>query len=226
MANFHDFDFEIKAIKDNGTFEGYGACFNNIDGHGEIIAAGSFSQSLQNHRQKGTWPAMLWQHRPDEPIGVYTDMAEDSKGLHVTGHLAMKTAKGAEAFEFLKIRAVSGLSIGFRTKAESRDTKTGGRIITEVDLFECSLVTFPANDSARVQSVKSIESIRHAEEVLRDSGFSRAEAVAFISRVKSLKQSDSVPDNKMGQLLAALTSRSIFAPKQPTFTKASHASRY
>lgn len=215
MANFHDFDFEVKAIKDNGTFEGYGACFNNIDGHGEIIAAGSFSQSLQNHRQKGTMPAMLWQHQPENPVGVFSDMHEDSKGLHVTGHLAMKTAKGAEAFEFLKIRAVSGLSIGFRTKAESRDTKTGGRIITEVDLFECSLVTFPANDSARVQSVKSIETIRDAETYLRRLGISRVESATFISRIKSLNQSqrdaDIESDNKLKALFAALKNRCIFA---------------
>lgn len=211
MANFHDFDFEIKAIKDNGTFEGYGACFNNLDGHGEIIAAGSFSQSLQNHRQKGTMPAMLWQHQQDNPVGVFTDMREDSKGLHVVGQLAMKTAKGAEAFEFLKIRAVTGLSVGFCTKAETRDKKTGTRIINEVDLHEVSIVTFPANSEARIQTVKSISTIRDAESYLRDAGMSRVESATFLSRIKSLEQRDSVPDSKLEALIDALKLRNIFA---------------
>ena len=138
-------------------------------------------------------------------------MVEDSKGLKLSGQLALKTARGSEAWELLKLGAVTGLSIGFTTKADSIDRKTGIRTLTKVDLWECSLVTFPALDVARVQSVKSIESIKQCEELLRDSGFSRAEAVAFISRVKSLKQSDSVPDSKLEALIDALKLRNIFA---------------
>ena len=215
MANFHDFDFEVKAVRDTGVFEGYGSCFNNIDGHGEIVATGAFTQSLQNHRQKGTMPAMLWQHQQDNPVGVFTAMAEDSKGLHVVGQLAMQTVKGAETFQFLKIRAVTGLSVGFCTKAETRDKKTGTRIINEVDLHEVSIVTFPANSEARIQTVKSISTIRDAESYLRDAGMSRVESATFLSRIKSLNQSqrdaDNESDNKLKALFAALKNRCIFA---------------
>jgi HK97 family phage prohead protease len=204
-----DFRFEIKAIREDGTFDGYGSVFNVKDLHSEIVAPGAFTESLQNHKSAGTMPAMLWQHRADEPIGIYTAMGEDGKGLKLSGQLALKTARGSEAYEFLKIGAVSGLSIGFTTKQDTIDRKTGIRTLNKVDLWECSLVTFPANDIARVQSVKSIETIREAEDVLRDSGFSRAEAVAFIGRIKSLNQRDAETD-KLKALFVALESRNIF----------------
>ncbi len=78
-----------------------------------------------------------------------------------------------------------------------------------MDIWECSLVTFPANDSARVQGVKNIElieSIRDAEKYLRDAGFSRSEAVALLSRIKSLGQRDADGDD-MKRLVEALNKR-------------------
>jgi len=189
-----DFAFNVKEISENGTFTGYGSVFGVVDSYGEIVASGAFASSLNAHKAKGTMPAMLWQHRSDEPMGVYTSMQEDSVGLLISGQIAMKTQRGAEAYELMKMGAISGLSIGFVPRQETRDKVTGITTLTAVDLWETSLVTFPANDSARVQSVKSIElitDIRSAEKFLRDAGFSRSESMAFISRVKSLSQSDS-----------------------------------
>jgi len=132
-------------------------------------------------------------------MGAYTSMEEDSVGLKVTGRIAMKTQRGAEAYELLKMGAISGLSIGFIPRKESIDKATRITTLEKVDLWETSLVTFPANDAARVQGVKNIEQIedlRSVEQYLRDSGLSRREALAVISKVKSLSQSDSVDDMK------------------------------
>lgn len=192
-----DFGFEIKNISDDGTFSGYGSVFNVQDSYDDIIVPGAFAESLAAHKEKGTLPALLWQHRSGEPVGVYTGMEEDSVGLKVDGQLALKTARGAEAHELLKMKAITGLSIGFMTREDSYDRLTGIRTLKKLDLWEVSLVTFPANESARIQSVKSIEEVatlRDAEKYLRESGMSRAEAVAFLSRVKCLGQSDSDGD--------------------------------
>ena len=193
--NTKDFCFELKSISESGTFEGYGSVFGVKDSYSEIVAPGAFAETLEKHKTAGTMPALLWQHRSGEPIGVYTSMSEDSIGLKVSGQLAIKTSRGAEAYELLKMGAISGLSIGFTPREDSYDKLTGITTLKKVDLWETSLVTFPANDAARVQGVKSIEEIenlRDAEHRLRDSGMSRAEAVTFISRIKSLLgQSDS-----------------------------------
>lgn len=201
--------FELKSLKDDGSFEGYGSVFGVKDSYDDIVAPGAFADSLAAHKSAGTLPALLWQHRSGEPIGIYTDMSEDSIGLKVAGQLALKTARGAEAYELLKMKAISGLSIGFATREDSYDRVTGIRTLKRVDLWEVSLVTFPANDAARIQGVKSIETIetlRDAEQFLRDSGMSRVEAVAFVSRVKSLGQSDSDGD-EMQQITEALKRR-------------------
>lgn len=209
MHKIRDFGFELKAINDDGTFEGYGSVFGVKDSYDEIVEQGAFAESLAAHKSKGTMPALLWQHRSGEPIGVYTDMEEDSIGLKVSGRLALKTARGAEAYELLKMKAISGLSIGFMTREDAYDKVTRIRTLKKVDLWEVSLVTFPANDASRVQGVKNIEaieSIRDAERYLRDAGLSRSEAVAIVSRIKSLGQRDADGD-ELKRLMDALTKR-------------------
>jgi HK97 family phage prohead protease len=201
MRDYLDLAFEIKSVKDDGTFSGYGSVFGVVDSYQEIVAPGAFTESLQSRM-----PSLLWQHRSGEPIGVWPSVKEDNIGLQVEGKLALKTARGAEAYELLKMGAISGLSIGFMTREDSYDKLTGIRTLKKVDLWEVSLVTFPANDSARVSQVKSIESIQTyaaAEAHLRESGgFSKREAVAIVARIKSLQgRSDS---DELGELTALI----------------------
>ena len=206
-----DFAFELKSLQSDGVFEGYGSVFGVKDSYDEIVAAGAFAESLATHKSQGTLPALLWQHRSGEPVGVYTGMHEDNIGLKVSGQLALKTVRGSEAYELLKMKAISGLSIGFATREDSYDRVTGIRTLKKVDLYEVSLVTFPANDTARVQGVKNIEVIedlKSAEQYLREVGMSRTEAKAFIARVKSLGPRDAGED-EMQSLIAALKQRKV-----------------
>ena len=206
MEKTLDFDFSLKALSDSGTFAGYGSVFNVKDAYDEIVAPGAFAESLAMQKAAGRMPALLWQHRSDEPIGVYTAMAEDDRGLKVEGKIALATARGAEAHALLKMGAISGLSIGFRTVEDSFDRASGVLMLKKLNLYEVSLVTFPANDAARVQGVKTIEgisTIRDAEKYLRDAGFSRREAVAFIARVKGFSQSES-SDSAMQEIIEAI----------------------
>ncbi len=92
------------------------------------------------------------------PIGVWTDMSEDDKGLKLTGQLAVKTRRGSEAYELLKMKprpALNGLSIGFRAKdyALHKVGSPARRTLKEIELMEVSLVTFPADQYARVFGV-------------------------------------------------------------------------
>ena len=202
-----DVPFKIKAVSEDGLFSGYGSVFGVIDSYKEVVAPGAFSESLSQRT-----PALLWQHRSGEPIGVYSALREVQTGLYVEGKLALKTARGAEAYELLKMGAISGLSIGFITREDSYDRVTDVRTLKKVDLWEVSLVTFPANDAARVSGVKSIDtiaSLADAESYLRDAGgLSRREATAFVSRIKSLHGRGD-PD-ELGELLALANLRGVF----------------
>ena len=203
---------EQRAIGDDGTIEGYGSVFNVVDDWGDIMAPGSFTATLAAHRAAGTMPAMLWQHRDAEPIGVWTDMVEDSKGLRVKGRLVLESPRGKEAHALLKAGALNGLSIGFIASKWSWDTSTDVRTLQEVDLWEVSPVTFPANGLARVDSVKSTpNTIRDAERALRDAGLSAEQAKATLALVKRSVQAEREADQDVQramraaqQLLAAL----------------------
>lgn len=180
---------EIKKVSDAGEFEGHGSVFNVVDSYGDTVAPGAFKRTLDEHAAAGTLPAMLWQHDSAQPIGVYTEMKEDAAGLFVRGTLLTDTPMGKTAHTLLKAKALRGLSIGFITRSAERDEATGRRTVKDVDLWEVSLVTFPANRSAGVESVKNtagrIETLRDLENALRDAGHSRAEAKAAIARVRS-----------------------------------------
>ncbi len=205
-----DFQCELKANGDTGTFEGYGSIFNITDRGGDIVVPGAFTETLAAQKAAGRLPAMLWQHRQAEPIGVYTSMEEDAVGLKVKGQLALKTARGAEAYELMKMGALSGMSIGYRSRDDSYDRVTGVRSLKKVDLVELSLVTFPMNDASRVSAVKAIEELDSLSEIerhLRDvCGLSKSESTALVSRVKSvISRSDSGEgDMSLAELAAVL----------------------
>lgn len=211
-----DFSCELKANGDTGTFEGYGSIFNITDKGGDIVIPGAFADTLASQKAAGRMPAMLWQHRQAEPIGVYTSMEEDAVGLKVKGQLALKTARGAEAYELMKMGALSGMSIGYRSRDDSYDRVTGVRSLKKLDLVELSLVTFPMNDASRVSAVKAIEELDSLSEIerhLRDvCGMSKSEALAMVSRVKSvISRSDSGEGDSLGSDWAAsLKARAVF----------------
>jgi uncharacterized protein len=173
--------YEIKraTVQADGTFTGYASTFDGpADAYGDTIARGAFTKSLAKHKAEGTAPAMLWQHHPDEPIGTWLSFTEDAAGLAVTGKLATGTTKGAEAHDLLKQKAITGLSIGFVIPKGGATNGPKGRRLTELELWEVSLVTFPANTAARVIEVRSIKEF---EAHLRDSGFPKAAALKLAS---------------------------------------------
>ena len=180
-----NYPLEIKEFTEEGKFSGYGAVFDNVDDWGDVIKKGAFKASIKNKM-----PVMLWQHSSREPIGIFEKVFEDSEGLWVEGKLLLDIEKAKEAYILLKNKAIQGLSIGYiPTSWEwKKQNDIQVRILKEVDLWEVSLVTFPANPKALVGDVKSIQSVRDVENVLREAGFSRTEAKAVIAACKSSTQ--------------------------------------
>lgn len=206
-----DVAFEIKSEEineENGTFQGYGSIFGNKDLGNDIIVEGAFAKSIGRKGAKSV--KLLYQHKSDEPIGVFDEIIEDKRGLKVKGRLAMGTQRGREVHELMKMGALDGLSIGYRVdpKGVEYDDKGKIRYIKSVDLMEISAVTFPMNPKARVEAVKGTDrSVREWETFLRDEGnLSRNEAKAAASAVsKALEQRDAVKE-ETPKVLEALTS--------------------
>lgn len=175
-----------------GTFSGYGAVFGNRDTYGDVIAKGAFAESLRDWSKLGRLPPMLLQHGgvlgPAEdltPVGIWDRMAEDDVGLMVEGRLiAIGTDKGKYLLEGMREGALDGLSIGYIPREIAYGQKPGdpARTLKKIELREVSIVTFPANEQARIASVKGgIESPRDLEDALRGLGFSSGEAKRIVA---------------------------------------------
>lgn len=175
------FDAQFKALSENdeyGEFEGYGSVFGEVDFYNEVVLKGAFEKSIKKKN-----PVMLWQHRMDTPIGKYTEVREDDRGLYVKGQINLKTQKGVEAYSLLKQEAISGMSIGYYPIVDEYDRDKEIRYLKEVDLLEISIVTFPANEQSNVVMVRSLpQSIKEFERFLRDAGYSRNMSKAIASK--------------------------------------------
>lgn len=191
---------EIKELTDNGTFEGYGSVFNNVDGGGDLILPGAFSESLAARPARKV--KMLWQHDTHQPIGHYTEAFEDAKGLYVKGVLNQEVAKAREVLAMLREGEVDGLSIGYRVTHDEIDRSLGIRRIIKCDLFEVSVVTFPMNPESTVRNVKGgAPTKRELEQLLmRDAGLSALQAKALLASgynampARDARQSDDDPE--------------------------------
>jgi uncharacterized protein len=184
-----DFDLSINSVADGGGFTGYGSVFGVVDSYQEVVAAGAFAESLNDLRAKGRPVPVLWQHRGDTPIGIWDTLVEDDRGLKGEGTLLIAdVAQAREAHALMKAKAVSGLSIGYWVRESSFDEKTGIRTLTKLDLVEISLVTFPANDDARIDAVKmklahgGLPTLPEFEGLLREAGFSKTQAAVVANR--------------------------------------------
>ncbi len=127
---------------------GYASVFDVPDSGGDVVRKGAFARAAG-----GTVP-LLWQHDAAHPIGTVDLVREDDRGLRVTATLAdTRTARDAAAL--VKAKALTGLSFGYRVKASA--PIAGHRHLTDLDLLEVSLVTFPMQRLARVVAVSPEE---------------------------------------------------------------------
>jgi len=97
---------------------------------------------------------MLWTHDQSEVIGVWDQITQTDQGVEVKGRLFLgDIPKASEVLTMIRAKAVTGLSIGFKT-LDAKRTKTGREII-KADLLEISIVAVPAHPAAQITSLKS-----------------------------------------------------------------------
>ncbi|HEY0270766.1 MAG TPA: HK97 family phage prohead protease [Sphingomonas sp.] len=133
-------------------FAGYAALFDRVDRGGDLIRKGAFARAVAAG-PRGL--PLLWQHEAGRPIGRIERIAEDRRGLRVIARLTPGAPHVAEAAALLRDGAVGGLSFGYRVRA--KQDRPNGRELTDLDLVEVSLVTFPMQPGARVHALSEEE---------------------------------------------------------------------
>jgi HK97 family phage prohead protease len=179
---------DIGRVALDGTFSGYASVYDKVDLGNDIVRPGAFAASLK--RRDPSQIRMLFQHNADEPVGTWEAVEDTPRGLRVRGRIATSVTKGREVLELMRAGAIDGLSIGFRTIRSRQDPVTRARLILEADLWEISIVTFPMQEEARIESVKASAqataatgpSIREIERwLVRDAGLTRKQARLFVA---------------------------------------------
>lgn len=188
-----------------GTFEGYASVFGGVDSYGDTILPGAYKATLKKRER----PIMLrWNHY-GPVIGKWLEIREDEKGLYVKGELTQGHSVAEDVYASMKHGAVDGMSIGYRVKKATEYPEENRRELKEIELVEISVVESPADNAARVAGVKSAineaESLKEIEAVLRDAGgFSRADATALVSRIKTLTHGEREAKEKTSDETAAI----------------------
>jgi len=139
---------------EEGTFVGLASVFGSkVDAWTPtVIEPGAFRKTLLENSSR---VKLLWQHNPDEPIGIPTQLYETDAGLVVHGKIS-NTQRGREAIMLMKDGVIDELSIGFDPiKWEIEDIGDGKtmRHLKEVRLWEISPVTFAADPMAKIEAV-------------------------------------------------------------------------
>lgn len=166
-----------------GRFSGYASLYGVVDLSRDRVERGAFARSLREKGAAGI--RMLFQHDPAEPIGRWTAIREDERGLFVEGILAPGVQKAREVLELILAGAIDGLSIGFRTVRAVPEARSRVRRILEADLWEISVVTFPMLPGARIGEVK-----RAAQEVATDGMVRQLRAATNIINRQTIQRKD------------------------------------
>jgi hypothetical protein len=194
---------DLKADDETRTVEGFASVFNTEDSYRDIVVPGAFTRTLKENGR----PAMLWQHDTRQVIGTWDELEETPKSLRVKGTI-LDTTLGTDVYKIVRAKAVTGMSIGYGTKKYEIDEKKGTRRLLDVDLFEVSLVTFPANDKAQITRVKAApRTIRELEEYLREGGFSQKDATTVALHGYKALTTRGEPDEEVTAQLAAAETR-------------------
>jgi len=169
-------------------FSGLASTFGGEpDAYGDIVMHGAFTETLQKGGRNKRGIAMLYQHDSAKPIGRWEKLVETELGLHVEGRLNLEKQMCKDILSDLKFGSIGGMSIGFNCQEDDMEVKNGVRYLKKINLWEISLVTFPANVDATVSLVKSIQSAkttRDLEAILRDANIPISAAKYIANQMK------------------------------------------
>ena len=159
-------NFETREDGENPVIEGYFSVFNTTYDMGfdmsESVAPGAFTKSLSNDVRA------LINHDTTLVLGrtsAHTlELREDSHGLWGKIAINPKDSDAMNLYERVKRGDVSQCSFGFNIVSENTDIREDGSVhwtITEADLHEVSVCTFPAYEdtavSARAHDLEEIK---------------------------------------------------------------------
>lgn len=179
-----DSSFKVKSVGDDTNsivISGYASTVSK-DRAGDVVLATAWEKdtALGNYLKN---PIVLFGHNHAEPIGKMVDYSLDEYGLQVDIEVFDVDPR---VYKLVKGGALSTFSIGFRLKDYKFDEHSDTFLITELELFEISIVSVPCNQDCTFELAKSMRTDGSYEEL-------RKEAIAEIDKTKNVADSVTNP---------------------------------
>ena len=150
---------ELKAA-DNGIIEGYFSTYDKTpDSYGDIIDPGAFTKTFEKREESGHPFPLCFNHDFSAVIGAVDSVKDTEKGPFITAHF-LDTDQAQDVRKMLQSGAIYQFSFAYDilgARQPDEEEKAAGvmNVLTEVEVFEISVVTVPANQNAVVTEVKS-----------------------------------------------------------------------
>ena len=208
-------DCDIKFAASEGRFSGYASVFGNLDSKNDIIMPGAYDEVLKSGDAVPVYVNHGWL-RGELPIGSWSGLKQDSRGLFGDAGLIMQMPSAVNAYWAMKSGLVTGLSVAIIPDHRTSERKADGtRVIHNIKMMkEISIVNDPANESSRVVSVKfreemdSVRDIKDFENFLRDAGgFSKGAAQVLTAKAKELFGLRDADENDEAKQMAEILER-------------------
>ena len=154
---------EFKAVDDESRIIAGLASTKFEDRMEEIIEPSAYKKSLRSFVKNGV---ILAFHDSRRPVGTPVEASITDVGLHLKVKIGEGTQETEEAWQNIKQKMIKAFSVGFRTlkskwvevKAAAEEVPRKIRVITDLELYEVSIVTIPANRQSLFSVSKSLNS--------------------------------------------------------------------
>lgn len=192
-GKLEELEINLSDDKKTGIIKGYASVYDNLNCFGYYISKGAYASVLKDNHSA---PKMFFNHDSmGVPVGRWTALKEDKKGLYVEGELTLGVSAAKDIYEALKAGTIDGLSVGIRIGDYEEDDAGNWKVLSIERLYEISICSFPADGKARIsetlsqdlldESIDKIQTVRDFEACLRDfCGFSKKQALTLVSRMK------------------------------------------
>ena len=146
-------DIKVKSVGEESALiiEGY-ANTTDKDRQGDVILEEAWTKGgLDNYLKN---PIVLAYHNPEKPIGEVTDYGINHKGLHVIAEISKAAG---DVYSLIREGVLKAFSVGFRVKDADYDSETDIFVIKDLEMYELSVVSVPANADSIFSVRKSFE---------------------------------------------------------------------
>ncbi|WP_075727253.1 HK97 family phage prohead protease [Corynebacterium aquilae] len=199
---------KVKAVADgdtelgDGEFVAYASVFGNRDSYGDVMVAGAFANTLAEWEQRketsGDVLPVLYGHDFGDPfsnIGTVLHAEEDEHGLKVRARLDLDNPKAAQVYRLMKDGRLTQMSFAFDVVkgAHAGDEPGDPFLISEVKLYEVSVVPIGANQATEILDVKQDRRLRL--ELPTKDAYTKADVLNLLRQMEAAGVEVHVTDN-------------------------------